>query len=215
MIAAPGANDPRALEHQLVGVTGVPSDTAVLRSTVAGAGGDPGKVRTITIGFNAVAALLSGRVAGATAFWNDEGVTLQRRRPGFHVFRVDAYGAPSYPELVLCATRSSLRADPGRARAVVRALVRGYGITLTDPEGSAADLESQVPGLDRKLVAAELAAEQSSFLARDGSFGELALGRLRAWARWEASFGIVHRPPDVARAFDPSFVAGTRGLLGS
>src|SRR5437588_998726 len=61
VIAAPGANDPRALEHQLVGVTGVPSDTAVLRSTVAGAGGDPGRVKTVTIGFNAVEALLSGR----------------------------------------------------------------------------------------------------------------------------------------------------------
>jgi hypothetical protein len=45
-----------------------------------------------------------GRVAGATAFWNDEGLTLRRRSPGFHVFRVDQYGAPSYPELIVCAT---------------------------------------------------------------------------------------------------------------
>ena len=100
-------------------------------------------MKTVTIGFNAVPALLSGRVAAATAFWNDEGVTLQRRRPGFHVFRVDRYGAPSYPELVLCATRSSLDQQPGLAHAVVRALVRGYGVTLTDPEGSEA--EPRVP----------------------------------------------------------------------
>jgi hypothetical protein len=26
--------------------------------------------------------------------------------------------------------------------------------------------------------------------------------RLRAWARWEARFGIVKRVPDVARMFD-------------
>ena len=93
-------------------MTGVPSDTAVLHSMVAGAGGDPAGVKTITIGFNAVADLLAGRVAAATAFWNDEGVTLRAHNPGFHVFRVDHYGAPAYPELVLCATAASLRADP-------------------------------------------------------------------------------------------------------
>ena len=94
VIAAPAIRTPRELAGRTVGITGVPSDTAVLRSVVAGAGGDPGRVRTITIGFNAVADLLAGRVAAATAFWNDEGVTLRRRRPGFHVFRVDRLRRP-------------------------------------------------------------------------------------------------------------------------
>ena len=96
-----------------MGITGVPSDTAVLRSIVAGAGGDPRRVHTVTIGFNAVAALLAHRVDAATAFWNDEGVTLARRHPGFHIFRVDAFGAPAYPELVLCATAQHAAREPG------------------------------------------------------------------------------------------------------
>ena len=105
----------------------------MLRSIVAGAGGDPRKVKTITIGFNAVAALLAGRVAAATAFWNDEGVTLRRGGPGFHVFRVDHYGAPSYPELVLCATAPSCAPTRASPASVVRALVRGYGFTAHRP----------------------------------------------------------------------------------
>jgi putative hydroxymethylpyrimidine transport system substrate-binding protein len=215
VIAAPQIHSPRDLEGQKVGITGVPSDTAVLHSIVAGAGGDPAKVKTVTIGFNAVQALLSRRVAAATAFWNDEGVTIQRTHPGFHVFRVDQYGAPAYPELVLGATRSSLRQNPSLARAVVRTIVRGYGVTLTDPEGSIADLESRVPGLDRKLVTAQLSAEQPAFLAPDDAFGELTLKTLQAWAKWEAKFGIVKQPPDVFGAFDPEFLKGTAGLIGS
>jgi putative hydroxymethylpyrimidine transport system substrate-binding protein len=215
VIAQPGIRSPRDLEGKTVGVTGVPSDTAVLRSIVAGAGGDPTKVKTITIGFNAVPALLAHRVAAATAFWNDEGVTLAQRRPGFHAFRVDSYGAPSYPELVLCATRSSLKQDPGLAHAIVRTLVRGYGVTLTDPEGSAANLESIVHGLDRRLVAAQLSAEEPAFVAPDGHVGELTLSALQAWAKWEARFGIVKRPPDVFQMFDPRFLAGTASLVGS
>ena len=215
VIAAPQITSPRQLQGKVVGISGLPSDTAVLNSVLAGAGADPRKVSRVTIGFNAVAALLSHRVAAVTAFWNDEGVTLARRHPGYHIFRVDQYGAPAYPELVLCATRSSLREDPGVARAVVRALVRGYGITLTDPEGSAADLESQVPALDPKLVAAQLSAEGSAFVAPDGNFGELTLTTLKRWARWEARFGIVRHPPDVFQTFDPRFVAGTASLVGS
>jgi ABC-type nitrate/sulfonate/bicarbonate transport system substrate-binding protein len=214
VIAAPSIRNPRQLEGRLVGVTGVPSDTAVLHSIVAGAGGNPSKVRTVTIGFNAVPALLAHRVAAATGFWNDEGVTLQRREPGFRVFRVDDYGAPAYPELILVATRSTIAAEPGLVRGVVRALVRGYGVTLTDPEGSEANLESAVPGLDPALVSAELSAEEPAFVAPDGAFGELDLARLEAWARWERRFGIVHGLPNVRQMFDPRFLAGTQSLIG-
>jgi ABC-type nitrate/sulfonate/bicarbonate transport system substrate-binding protein len=215
VIAAPGIRTPRQLEGKTVGVTGLPSDTAVLDSVVSGAGGDPHRVKTVTIGFNAVTALLSGRVAAATAFWNDEGVTIQHRRPGFHVFRVDNYGAPSYPELVLCATRGTLQENPALARGVVRSLVRGYGVTLTDPQGSEADLEARVQGLDPKLVDTELNAVEPSFETNGDQFGVLEPATLRAWARWESRFGIVRRPPDVKQMFDPQFIAGTQGLIGS
>ena len=214
LIATPQIHSPVQLLGKTVGITGVPSDTAVLRSIVSGAGGDPAKVTTITIGFNAVAALLAHRVAAATAFWNDEGVTLQRRRGGAHVFRVDQFGAPSYPELVLCGTSARLDADPRLAAAVVRALVRGYGVTLTDPQRSESDLESQVPGLDPSLVAAELQALLPALKARDGHFGELDLPQLEAWSAWEARMRIVSRRPDVKQMFDPRFVAGTQSPIG-
>ncbi|MBV9604549.1 MAG: ABC transporter substrate-binding protein, partial [Solirubrobacterales bacterium] len=191
-----------------VGITGVPSDTAVLHSVVAGSGGDPAKVKTITIGFDAVADLLAGRVAGATAFWNDEGQAIRSRQPGFHIFRVDDYGAPSYPELVLCATRATLAHHSDLARAVVDALVQGYEAALADPSAAARDLEADVPGLDPKLVSAQLTGLLPSFRGPGNRVGVLDTARLAAWARWEARFGIVSRPPDVATMFDPRFAAG-------
>jgi putative hydroxymethylpyrimidine transport system substrate-binding protein len=208
VIASPDIRSPKALQGQTVGITGVPSDTAVLRSVVAGSGGDPAKVKTITIGFNAVADLLAGRVAGATAFWNDEGQAIQSKRPGFHIFRVDDYGAPAYPELVLCVTATTLRRAPGLVRGVVEALGRGYLYTLLHPQQSAADLERQVPGLDPSLLRAQLKGLLPAFHGADGRVGELSVATLRTWARWEARFGIVPRAPDVAQAFAPSFAAG-------
>lgn len=203
--ARPEIRSPRALAGRRAGVTGLPSDDAVLRSVVAGAGGEPARVRRATIGFGAVPALLSGRVAAATAFWDVEGVELQRRRPGFHTFRVDDFGAPPYPELVLCATGRTVRESPELIGAVVRSLVRGYEETLADPESSVADLQGRNPGLNRALLLAELDAVSPTFRAPDGRIGELDPARLRAWAAWEARFGIVRRQPDVARTFDERF----------
>jgi putative hydroxymethylpyrimidine transport system substrate-binding protein len=205
VIAAPQIHNPRQLEGQTVGITGVPSDTAVLRSIVSGSGGQPAKVKTVTIGFDAVADLLAGRVAAATAFWNDEGVTLNRRRPGFHVFRVENYGAPAYPELVLSATGATLKADPALARSVVDTIVRGYDAALADPPAGARALESEVSGLDPQLVSAELNGLLPAFRGPGGRFGVLDQASLRAWARWEVRFGIVRRPPDIATMFDFSF----------
>jgi putative hydroxymethylpyrimidine transport system substrate-binding protein len=205
VIAAPDVINPRQLAGRTVGISGAPSDTAVLDSIVAGSGGRPASLRTITIGFNAVTDLLAGKVAAATAFWNDEGVTLGLRRPGFHTFRVDNYGAPSYPELVLCATGHSLKADPGLARSVTRAIVRGYDTALRNPSVGQRSLEAQVPGLDHKLDGLELAGLPAAFTGPEGHFGALNLTVLRTWARWEARFGIVRKPPDVATMFDPRF----------
>jgi ABC-type nitrate/sulfonate/bicarbonate transport system substrate-binding protein len=202
VLAAPEVRTPRDLAGRLAGVTGLPSDDAVLRSVVAGAGGDPRRVREVTIGFNAVPALLGGHVAAATAFWDVEGVALRRRRPGIHEFRVDDYGAPAYPELVVCMTGKRLRSDPKLAAAVVAALKRGYAVTIATPERSAADELARVPGLDRSLLVAELAALRGAFTAGPGQpLGAFDAARLRAWARWEARFGIVKRVPDVTRMF--------------
>ncbi len=205
VIGAPGIHTPRQLDGRTVGITGAPSDTAVLRSVVAGSAGHPASVKTITIGYDAVSDLLAGRVAAATAFWNDEGVTLSDRRPGFHVFRVDDYGAPSYPELILCAAASEVRRHPAFTRAVVGVLVRGYEAALADPASAQQELESRVPGLDRQLVYSELAALIPAFTGAGGRFGAFDQPRLRAWARWEKRFGIVPATPDVATMFDTRF----------
>jgi ABC-type nitrate/sulfonate/bicarbonate transport system substrate-binding protein len=206
VLADPSIKTPRDLEGKRVGVTGLPSDDAVLRSIVAGAGGDPDKVRPTTIGFTAVRSLLTGRIAAATGFWNVEGVALRARRPNTREFRVDDYGAPAYPELVLTTTRATLQHEPDVVRSAVVAIARGYSEVLSDPESAVSTLVGATSGLDRAAVQRELDAVSPAFTAGARVFGELDPARLRAWASWEKRFGIVKRLPDVARAFDGRFV---------
>jgi putative hydroxymethylpyrimidine transport system substrate-binding protein len=201
VLAQPGVRRPRALEGRRAGVTGLPSDDAVLASVVRGDGGDPRRVHRVTIGFNAVPALVGGRVDAATAFWDVEGIALRARRPGTHEFRVDEFGAPPYPELVLATAATTLDDDPALVRATVAALRRGYEEALRDPESAIEALIEADAGLDRDEVQRQFDAVSPAFTAGAPFFGALQPAVLRAWARWEARFGITKRPPDVAAAF--------------
>ncbi len=192
---------PCDLEGQRAGVTGLPSDDAVLDSVLAADGCDPAGVERVTIGFNAVQSLAAGKVAAATGFWNAEGVALRRQGVPVRIFRVDRFGAPRYPELVLC-TSSRLRAsDPGLVRALTGAVSAGERFTAAHPGRALADLLGAAPGLDR----AEQGAELRALLAARAfaPAGRFRRGVLRAWAAWELAHGIVRRRLDVSAAFPP------------
>lgn len=191
-----GVRRPRDLEGRRVGVTGLPSDEAVVDSEVSADGGDPAEVERVTIGFNAVAALAAGRVAAATGFWNAEGVALERRGVPLRSFVVDRFGAPSYPELVLTASRRTVAAEPGLVQAVLAATRRGYAFAQRQPTRALADLLAADPGLDRGEQRQQLTALLPYLRPRP--FDPAVL---RAWAAWDLRHGLLTRPLDVAAAF--------------
>jgi putative hydroxymethylpyrimidine transport system substrate-binding protein len=204
VLAQPSIKRPRDLDGKRAGVTGLPSDDAVLDSVVEGDGGHPDDVKATTIGFQAVKALLAKRVDAATAFWNVEGVALRSR--GFREFRVDDYGAPAYPELVLAVTGDTLEHRQPLIRATIRALQRGYGEAQSDPASAVSAMTEQVRGLDRGSLAEQLDAVAPAFTAGAQVYGQLRPGVLREWAAWDQRFGILDEPVDPDEAFDTTLV---------
>ena len=188
---------PRDLEGRVVGVTGLPSDDAVVDSAISADGGDPARVRRVTIGFNAVASLAAGRIDAATGFWNAEGVALQRRGIPVRVFKVERYGAPPYPELILTTSRQTIEDDPELVEAMVAATRRGYRLAFERPPDALDELLASVPALDRAEQAAQLRALRAAL--RPAPFN---LAVLRDWARWDLEHGLLQRPLDVQATFD-------------
>jgi putative hydroxymethylpyrimidine transport system substrate-binding protein len=190
---------PRDLEGHTVGVTGLPSDEAVVDSEVSADGGNPAKVDRVTIGFNAVSSLAAAKVDAATGFWNAEGVALQRQSIPVHIFKVDRYGAPPYPELILTTSRQTLDSDPGLVRAVVDASRRGYAFIEQQPAKALDDLLAADPALDRDEQQAQLDA-----LLPDLRPAPFDPAILRAWSRWDVTHGLLQHPVEVSRTFDLS-----------
>jgi NitT/TauT family transport system substrate-binding protein/putative hydroxymethylpyrimidine transport system substrate-binding protein len=196
VIARPGVRRPRDLEGGRVGVTGLPSDDAVLRAVLEHDGARLGGVDRITIGFSAVPSLIARRVDAAVAFWNAEGVALRRRGVDTTEFRVDRYGAPRYPELVLATTRRALDDDPDLVRRALERLREGTLAALARPEEAVAAV-AEASGEDEAVVRAQLRELRGAFRPAL----RLDRGALRAWARFDVRFGILARPPDLDRAF--------------
>jgi len=191
---------PRDLEGGTVGVTGLPSDDAALDAVLEADGADPASVERVTIGFESVAALSAGRVDAATAFWNAEGVTLQRLGEPTREFRIDDYGAGTYPELLVVAPESS---DETTATGFRSALQRAYGELGAEPDAALADLLDQVPGLDEDEQAAQLHA----LTAADAfGSGEVDPERVMDWLEFAGRHGIVD--PSAVRARLEAAVAG-------
>ena len=196
--AQPDVTRPRDLEGRTVGVSGLPSDPAFVKAIVTHDGGDVSKVKEVTIGFNAVSRLLTKRVDAVPVFWNAEGVALKQRGLAAREFRVEDYGAPPYPEVVIVTSRKTLDAKREQIGRTLDAIAGGLERTRADPERAVEVIAKAAETDDKKLVRAQLDAVLPIFA--DG----LRLDRrvLARWADFDASIGLVKAKPDVAKAFD-------------
>jgi NitT/TauT family transport system substrate-binding protein/putative hydroxymethylpyrimidine transport system substrate-binding protein len=112
-------------------------------------------------------------------------------------FRVDDYGAPRYPEVVLFTSRATLTRRRAALGALVRALRAGVDAALARP-GAATDAVARAGGGDPDLVRAQLDAVGSALRPPL----RLDRARLEEWAAFDVRFGLLDRRPDVGRAFD-------------
>jgi NitT/TauT family transport system substrate-binding protein/putative hydroxymethylpyrimidine transport system substrate-binding protein len=135
-------------------------------------------------------------------FWNAEGVALRRHHVPIREFRVEDYGAPPYPEVVLVTARRTLERERARIRATLLAIRDGIRTVDADPAAAVAQIAGEAQTTDTGLIAAQLKAVQPIFAT------DLRLDRgvLDRWADFDARIGIVKRRPDVARAFDFSLL---------
>ena len=198
-LASEHLTSPAQLQGKTVGITGVPSDTAVLDTEVRHARGDPAKVHVVTVGFNGPQALVAGRIAAFTGFIPDEGVTLRKSGHPVTTFALDENGGPAYPGLVAFTTRRLISADPALVRDFVAATVAGYEATLREPARSLGDLLRLNPSLPRGLTAASLQVYLPLFAGGGVPFGTLQSKNVAAMSTWMLENHLIKVPISPTR----------------
>jgi len=184
-----GITDPKQLEGQTVGVTGVPSDNAILDTIMADAGGSSDEVNVVTIGFNGVQSLESGKVKAFTGFIPADGVQVEADGYKTKSFPLDENGGPSYPGLVVFSTESKIGEDPDLMQGFVDATIKGYQDALSDPAAAIDALISQTQGIDKKLATESFDAWVPLFGPAD-TFGQFNTKNLESLSTFMVDNGL-------------------------
>ena len=207
-LASEHLSSPTQLQGRTVGITGVPSDRAVLDTEVRHAGGNPARVHVVTVGFNGAQGLVAGRLAAFTGFVPDDGVGLEVEGHPITAFWLDRNGGPAYPGLVAFTNRGLAATDPLLVRDFLAATVHGYEDTLHDPARSLADLLRLNPSLPRALTAASLHAYLPLFDSGGVPLGTLQPAHIEELSSWMLANRLIAAPVPFARYGTNAFLPG-------
>jgi len=207
-----GVRTPQDLRGKRVGTSGIPYQSAYLKTILETAGVDPGSVKETNVGFNLVPAMLSGKVdATLGAFWNYEGTDLQRRGRDPVIQRMEKLGVPTYDELVFVAQRRDLDEEFGaRLRRFMQATARGHKALAADPQAGIEGLLQADPGLDRGLQEAVVDATLPVFFPADAErpFGYQDAAEWQRYADWMLDEGLIRQRQVAEQVLTNEFLPG-------
>jgi putative hydroxymethylpyrimidine transport system substrate-binding protein len=113
MAIEPQVKSLRDLKGRTIGITGAPSDYAMLDTALHAVRLKRKDIKVVTVGYNLLPALLAHRVDVVLGVYrNVEGIQLELRKLHPTIIPVDRAGVPTYDELVLVANKTRLRQDP-------------------------------------------------------------------------------------------------------
>jgi putative hydroxymethylpyrimidine transport system substrate-binding protein len=203
---------PEQLQGKRVGTSGLAYQSAYLRTILERAGVDPGSVKEINVGFNLTPAMLAKKVdATLGAFWNVEGVDLERRKRDPQVLHMEELGVPTYNELIFVARLESFDEDgASRLRRFLQATARGHELLRRDPQAGVDALLEADDGLERGLQAAAVRATLPVFFPDDDErpFGFQDTAEWAAYERWMRDSGLLKRPPSEHAPLTNEFLPG-------
>jgi putative hydroxymethylpyrimidine transport system substrate-binding protein len=193
-LARSGFESPAELEGRTIGVTGVPSDDAILDTVVAAAGAEPDVVDRVTIGFNGVQSLEAGKVDGFTGFVPADGVQADVDGYPTRSFGPRRYGGLTYPGLVAFSTEPEIAEEPDLVRGFVAATARGYEDVLADPAAGVDALLDANPAIDPDFARRSLDAYLPYLRPRGRPFGSIDRGSIEGMSDFMVESGLIDSP---------------------
>jgi ABC-type nitrate/sulfonate/bicarbonate transport system substrate-binding protein len=191
---------PKDLDGRIYAGFGYPNEEPTLKSVIEADGGT-GTFTTVTLDTAAYDALYAKRADFVITFAAWEGIEAEERGIELRTFKFGDYGFPDFYQVVLACDSRWLAAHPDLARAFVGATVRGFEFAADDPDGAAALLVAQNPGVFDGNPALPVASQM--FLASGGYLRDEsgAVGR-QTLAMWQGYSGFL---------FDQGLLAGPGG----
>jgi putative hydroxymethylpyrimidine transport system substrate-binding protein len=194
-----------------VGFTGVPSDYAFYSTLLHTCHLTRKQVPYQTVGYNLVPSILSGKVDSIIGgYRNVEAIQIsQEMKRKAADFPANQLGVPPYDELVLVASTSRLRSDPGYAndvRRFVAAFLAGTSAAMKNP-GTATTIMRGVSQYSPAFLKVSVPYTLKLLGQRDGMpIGCMDLAAWQDFGTWLKAHKLVNDTPDAAAVMTDKYL---------
>jgi putative hydroxymethylpyrimidine transport system substrate-binding protein len=203
-----GISEPADLEGKTVGVTGVPSDEAMLGAILEDAGLSLEDVEVVNVGFDLMPSLLGGSVdAIIGGYYVHESILAEQQGSPVVAMNVQDHGVPDYYELLMVTSDAFAEENPDVVEGFIRALQRGYEAAAADPDAAVDALMAAYPE-----TAEEVEREGIGLIVPlwtdDGAvaWGTQTEERWQSYHDWLREAGLLEEDVDINEAFTNEFV---------
>lgn len=205
-----GITRPADLAGRTVGYPGIPSQEAFLATMLAQDGASLDDVELVNVGFDLVPAAISGRVdAVMGAYWTHETILAEREGYPVDILRVEEWGVPDYYELVMTASEETVAGRPDLVSAFLRAVQRGYGDAIADPDAAVETLAAAYPEVDREVEAQGIDLLIPVWTDGGVAFGTQMPARWEDYAAWMKEHELIPADLAVAAAYTTALLPTT------
>jgi ABC-type nitrate/sulfonate/bicarbonate transport system substrate-binding protein len=218
VLASSDITRPRGLDGRIYAGFGYPNEEPTLRSVIKADGGK-GEFTVVTLDTAAYEALYANKADFVITFKAWEGIEAGMRGIDLRTFAFTDYGFPDFYQVVLACDQRWLDREPALAKAFVEATVLGFEVAADDPDGAAALLIEENPGVfdantELPMASQRFLAENDYLRDEQGAVGQQTLQRWQGYSGFLYEQGLLAgpdgkplaAPPDYASLFTNEFL---------
>jgi ABC-type nitrate/sulfonate/bicarbonate transport system substrate-binding protein len=176
---------PKDFEGKKYGGWNSPMEEAMIKGLMGITGGDFSKLEMVSVGTLDFFAAVSKHVDFTWIYYGWDGIAAEVKGVSLNFIKLQDVDArlDSYTPVII-ASEKLLEEDPELVRSFMKALSKGYGFAVEDPDRAVEHLLRHAPEIDR-----EIAIESQRYLAREyqgdaARWGEMDVEVWRTYADW-------------------------------
>jgi ABC-type nitrate/sulfonate/bicarbonate transport system substrate-binding protein len=200
---------PADFEGLRYGSFGTPFEAPTLEVLMKCAGSDFSRLKIMNTGFaDPLALIAENQIDLAWIFYGWQGFQARQQDIALNVVMMKDYFTciPDYYTPVVIASENTISSRPEVVRAFLKALSRGYGFAIKNPDEAADLLLAAVPELDAQLVRASQDWLSPYYQAEAPRWGEQKQSVWQNYTDWIVAHGILLKPISVSKAFTNEFL---------